>query len=233
MDAHSVFAPDVRLDRQTFQLASDSPCLKIPGLGQLDTRFGLEPLPWSRLSAVWNVRTSRCSSTNSGQRWSYDASSGLISLDALTSPQGCLMTESILLESGLSTAVFPCDDEGRLGLGRWELVVHDKNATVIQLRSSVLASQAGTTTPYCLGAWVAQGISNARLVSCSDPSAKWGGMYALPSGGAGFHLAATSAQAASRSPQADFAATQCLDACHKRECVLDTSPTINYQQQPV
>ena len=220
-----VFAPDIKLDRQTFQLASDSPCLKIPGLTQLDTRFGLEPLPWSNHAAVFNVRTSRCSAMNSGQVWNYAMASGHISLLALGSvPTGCLMTESILIEAGLSTAVYPCEDEGRLGLGQWELA-SEGNATTIKLRQSVLTSQSSNSTSYCLGAWIARGVSNARLVSCDDPSAKWGGVHKLASGG--FHLAAATGQAASP-PQQTFAATECLDACHKRECVLDTAPAIIY-----
>ena len=52
MDMHSVFSQDVKLDRQTFQLDAGSPCLKIPGLEQLDTRFGLEPEPWGASAAA-------------------------------------------------------------------------------------------------------------------------------------------------------------------------------------
>ena len=90
MDAHSVFAADIKLDRQTFQLGADSPCLKLPQMQQLDVRFGLELQPWTADAAVFNVRTSRCSLTNTGQRFSYDAASGYITLPALgSSTPGC------------------------------------------------------------------------------------------------------------------------------------------------
>lgn len=181
-------------------------------------------MPWSKHAAVFNVRTSRCSAKNSGQVWNYAVASGHISLLALGSaPTGCLMTESILIEADLSTAVYPCEDEGRLGLGQWELA-SEGNATTIKLRQTVLTSQSPNSS-YCLGAWIARGVSNARLVSCGDPSAKWGGVHKLASGG--FHLAAATGQAASP-PQQTFAATECLDACHKRECVLDTASAIIY-----
>ena len=82
MDVHSVFTDNVMLDRQTFQLGAESPCLKIPGLEQLDTRFGLELKPWGASAAVFNVRTSRCSATNTGQRWTFDEATGKLMLVA-------------------------------------------------------------------------------------------------------------------------------------------------------
>lgn len=243
MDKHSVFTSDVKLDRQTFQLAADSPCLKIPGMQQLDTRFGLELEPWSGgSSAVFNVRTTRCSATNTGQQWSFDEATGRLMLAATLrgvtdgGSSGCLMTESILLQDSLSTAVYPCEAEGRLGLGSWKKsVVTGGNGTKFKLSSDspLLGKEV-----YCLGAWIAQGVSNARLVSCDDPAAIWAGQHSLkahtvtsPStaGAAGapaaFHLVASAGQAASSSQQ-DFAKTECLDACYKGECVHDDSPAI-------
>lgn len=163
MDVHSVFTSDVKLDRQTFQLAADSPCLKIPQLQQLDTRFGLELSAWSASGAIFNVRTSRCSATNTGQQWNFDESTGRLMLAALEAPAGCLMTESILLQDSLSTAVYPCDADGRLGLGTWTKVLVG-NATQFKLsaESPLLGKEQ-----YCLGAWIARGVSNARLVSSS------------------------------------------------------------------
>ena len=226
MDVHSVFSQDVKLDRQTFQLDAGSPCLKIPGLEQLDTRFGLEPEPWGASAAVFNVRTSRCSATNTGQRWTFDEATGKLMLAALSSPPGCLMTESILLQDSLSTAVYPCEAEGRLGLGTWAKRV-EGNTTKFQLsnKTPLLGKEE-----YCLGAWVARGVSNARLVSCTDPSASWAGAHPLEDVSAAaspFHLAASAEQAASP-PQRDYARTECLDACHKGECVRDVSPTLVY-----
>ena len=228
MDVHSVFTSDVKLDRQTFKLAADSPCLTIPGLQQLDTRFGLELEEWgSNSSAVFNVRTSRCSATNTGQQWTFNEDTGHLRAAGLRSaPPGCLMTESILLQDSLSTAVYPCNSEGRLGLGTWKKLTTG-NATRFRLSS---ASPLLGTQEYCLGAWIAQGVSNARLVSCENPSAKWAGQHELlgqTSANAAFHLVASGAQAASAAQQ-DFARTECLDACHKGECVTDVSPTIVY-----
>ena len=212
---------------------------------------------------------------------------------AATTTPGCLMTESILLQDSLSTAVYPCEAEvrpflysflsfpflsfpflsftkpllktndlsrqardkrredskrrafhitqGRLGLGTWKkITVSNSNITKYQLAGD--AKLLAGAQEYCLGAWIARGVSNARLVSCSDPSAAWAGQHTLPaessgggrggtSGGAGgataFHLVASAKQAASQAQQ-DFATTECLDACHKGECVRDVSPTIVY-----
>jgi hypothetical protein len=138
------------------------------------------------------------------------------------------MTETINIAASISTAVFPCAAEGRLGLGKWALkrsaLAEDKSVK-FQL---VPAAHTDKTNAYCLGAWVAQGVSNARLVSCGDPSATWAGMHVAPGDVAQeFHLVASAAMAASQ-PQAKFAATECLDACHKGECVRDASPTIAF-----
>ena len=225
MDQNSVFSSNIKLDRQTFQLGADSPCLKIPGLQQLDTSFGLLPESWGASAAVFNVRTSRCSATNTGQRWEFEEATGRLMLAALSSPPGCLMTESILLQDSMSTSVYPCEAEGRLGLGTWKRVTEaSSNTTKFQLAGDT--ALLGTHASYCLGAWIARGVSNARLVSCSDPSASWAGVHAL-GGSTTFHLSASAAQAASP-PQRSFAATECLDGCYKGECVHDASPTIVY-----
>jgi hypothetical protein len=124
--------------------------------------------------------------------------------------------------------------QGRLGLGTWKkITVSNSNITKYQLAGD--AKLLAGAQEYCLGAWIARGVSNARLVSCSDPSAAWAGQHTLPAessgGGAGgataFHLVASAKQAASQAQQ-DFATTECLDACHKGECVRDVSPTIVY-----
>ena len=70
------------------------------------------------------------------------------------------MTESILVQDSLSAAVYPCNAEGRLGLGKWKKTVVG-NVTKFQLtgKSPLLGSKA----KYCLGAWIARGVSNAGL----------------------------------------------------------------------
>merc|ERR1712000_423998 len=123
MDVHSYFGPNIGLDRQTFRLAEGSPCLDL-GIQQLDTRFGIEPTTWDKDGAVFDVRTSRCSSGNSGQVWRWTAidgsDNGTLQLDTLDAPAGCLMTESVLLQASLSTAVYPCNTTN-LGLQQWHM----------------------------------------------------------------------------------------------------------------
>jgi len=204
MDAHSYFGSNIGLDRQTFRLAEDSPCLDL-GIEQLDTRFGVEPQPWSKDGAVFDIRTSRCSEGNSGQRWTWRRITddvGTLQLSTLgDSPAGCLMTESILIQASLSTAVYPCD-ASNLGLARWKRV---SDGVSVQF-------QLATEPRWCLGAWVSQGISNARLVPCDDADAQWSVQH-LDAGD--LHVVHN-------------ASGECLDGCHSRECMTDDSPLMAY-----